>query len=484
MKKTENLTQEAKQLLRPIKDRPDIAPSQEFVNELHTKLRMDGKRRKTRVKLVPLLAAAAIIVILPLLILTSQSEKEETHAYTIEESSNIELVDTIKYGYGEGEIGFSTQGMNPVSSFDMRHGTLYLLDEEKSQVVIKSGGTTRSFSVQNDQNIIGDLNDILVTQDEEIYILNAVEKVVHQYRSDGELTKTYDLSQLDLFFPDSLVEIENNEIIVSQNQEKFVDLKTVSLIEDQELPFQIKQVNRKERIVVLNDESERTELALFSDFTLAYLALQDVKEEQIIYMQTVSLPVMTPVSETHVFGLDKKGNKIGGVRIPEENFIEKPLRVENYIATDQNEIYLLIPENEHVALYKVTLGKDYESFIEEQMEEVNIGFDTEMFGRPFPELEEEIRKLFKNGTIQYGNEESLNGVAIDENGTVVIDFKDFMAGSPASAEAQSLFGALHSATFKKFPEIQQIYFQFDGSFSAWAHWLESTEEPWKRQNSN
>ncbi|MCM3711065.1 hypothetical protein [Sporosarcina luteola] len=484
MKKTENLTQEAKQLLRPIKDRPDLEPSQEFVNELNNKLRMDGKRRKTRVKLVPLLAATAIIVILPFLILTSQSEEKETHAYAIEESSRIELVDTIKYGNGEGEIGSYAHGMNPVSSFDMKNGNIYILDEMKSQVVIKSGEATSSFSVQNDQNIIGDLNDILVTKDEEIYVLNSVEKVVHQYQSNGELTKTYDLSQLELFFPDSLVELENNEIIVSQNQEKFVDLKTVSFIEDEVLPFQFKQVNRKESILVLSDESEQTELPLFSDFTLANVALKDVLDEQIIYMQTVAPPVMTPLSETHLFVLNKKGDKLGGVRIPDENFIEKPQEVENYIATDQNEIYLLIPESEHVALYKVTLGKEYESFIEKQMEEVNIGFDTESFGRPFPELEEEIRKLFINGDIQYGNEESLNGVAIDENGTVVIDFKDFLAGSPASAEAQSLSKALHSATFEKFPEIQQIYFQFDGSFSAWAHWLESTEEPWKRQDSN
>ncbi|MBS4194149.1 GerMN domain-containing protein [Lederbergia citri] len=483
MKKAENLTQEAEQLLRPIKVRPDLVPSQDFVNELQYRIMLEGTKKKTRGKVLPLFAAAAVIFILPLLILSSLFEKEKTNAFTIEELSRIQLVDTIKYGNGEGEIGYA-QGMtiNPVSSFDIQHGTIYLLDEVRSQVVIRSSeGTTRSFPIQKDNNIIGN-GDILVTKDEDIYILNSLEKIVYQYQSDGELTKTYNLSKLDLFSPDSLYELENTEIIVSQNQEKFVSLRTMSFIEDENLPFQVQLVNPKERILVLNDEGNQTELTLFSDLRLGNLALKEVTDEQIIYMQTVTPAVNTPISETHVFGLNKQGTTLGGVRIPEENFIEKPQRMENYIKIDQNEIYLLIPENEHVALYEVILGKEYESLIEEQVEKVNIGFDYQTFGKPFPELEEEINKLLKNGEIQYGNEDSLNGVAIDEDGTVVIDFKEFLAGSPASAEVQSLFKVLHSATFEKFPEIQQIYFQFDGSFSAWVHWLESIEEPWKRKD--
>ncbi|MFE8699725.1 GerMN domain-containing protein [Cytobacillus sp. FJAT-54145] len=485
MKKAENLTHEAKQLLQPIKGRPDLIPSQDFVNELHDRIMLEGTKKKPRKRVFPLFAATAVILILPLIILSTLFEQEKSEAFVIEETSHIQLVDTIEYGDGDGEIGqYTAQGMNPVSSFDIENGTLYLLDEASFKVVIRGrDGNSTSFPIQNKQNMVGVLEDILVTQDEDIYILNSGEKVVYEYKVNGDLTNIYDFSQLDLFFPDSLYEFENNEMVVSQNQEKFASLKTLSFIKDDDLPFQLKGMNRKESRLLLNDGGKLTELSLFSDLGLGKVALQEVADEQIIYMQTVTPAVNTPISETHVFGINKEGNKLGGVLIPEENFIEKPQRMENYIKTDRNEIYLLIPERKQVVLYEVTLGQEYESFIEEQAEKVNVGFDYKTFGKPFPELEEEINKLFKNGEIQFGNEDSLNGVAIDENGTVVIDFKEFLVGSPASAEAQSLFKALQTATFDKFPEIQQIYFQFDGSFSSWVHWLESIEEPWKRQDS-
>ncbi|MBP2242026.1 hypothetical protein J2Z40_002599 [Cytobacillus eiseniae] len=479
MKQTENLTEEARQLLRPLKERPDLEPSQDFVKELHQQIKLEGNKKRRRVKMAPLFAAVAAICILPLVILPILIEQEKADAFLIEETSTIHLVDTINYGSEEGEIGLYAQGLNPVSSFDIEDGTLYLLDEARAQVVIRtSEGTTRSFPIQKDQNMVGDLEDILVTKDENIYILNALEKFVYQYDSDGVLAKTYDLSTLDLFFPDSLHEADNNEIIVSQNQERFASVKTSTFIEDEHLRFQFKRENRKASQLLLNDG---TEIPLYSDFGIGNLAFLKATEEQIIYMQTVIPPVYSPISETHVIGINKQGATLGSVRIPVENFIDKPQRVENYIKTDKNELYLLIPEKGHVALYELTLGKTYESLIKEQTEKAMIGFDYQTFGKRFPELETEIGKLFKNGKIQYGKGDSLNGAAIDEQGTVVIDFKDFLAGSPASAEAQALFEALNSATFEKFPEIQQIYFQFDGSFSAWVYWLGSTEEPWKRE---
>ena len=485
MENSKNLTQEAKQLLRPIKDRPDLQPSPDFVKELYRQIMLENTKKKQKVKkLFPLIVAVAIIFILPIIILSYQIDIETTEGFLIEEFSRILLVDTINYGSEEGEIGLSAHGINPVSSFDIEHGTLYLLDEVNSQVVIRSvDGNTRSFPIHKDQTIIGGLEDILVTEDENIFILNSVEKIVYQYHPDGKLAKTYDLTKLDLFFPDALYEVVKNEIIVGQNQNKFANLQTMSFIDDKNLPFQIRNINRKESLLVINDKEKQIEIPMISDLGIGNLAILEEMDEQIIYMQTVTPPVNTPISETHIYGLNKQGSKLGGVRIPEENFIEKPQRLENYIKIDQNKIYLVIPENEHVALYEITLGKQYESFIEEQVERVNVGFDYKTFGEPFPELEIEIRNLLKDDKIQYGNENSLNGASINKDGTVIIDFKDFLAGSPASAEAQHFFNELYSATFEKFPEIQQIYFQFDGSFSAWVHWLESIEEPWKRLDS-
>ncbi|MFS0861985.1 hypothetical protein [Fredinandcohnia sp. 179-A 10B2 NHS] len=483
MKQTEDLTQEAKKLLNPIKQRPNLKPDQAFVTELHNRILIENTKKKPKVNLVPLFAIATIILIVPLLILSTLTENESV-AFDVEESSSIQLVKQIEYGSEKGDISLNAYGMNPVSSFDIKDGTLYLLDDAGSQIVVMSkDGERTSISIPKDQYTMGILQDILVTKNEDIYVVNSLDKEVYQFQADGKLVDTYDLSNVDLFFPDSLYELEDNEIIVGQNQEQFVSLETMDFINDKNLPFQFKRVNQKESKLLVNNQENQTELTLLSDLGLGNVSIKELTEDQILYMETITPPVFTPLSETHLYVLNSEGTKLGGARIPVETFIEKPQRVENYIKTDGNQIYLLIPEKEQISLYEVSLGKTYESFIEEQAKEHTIGYDYQTFGEPFPELEAEVKKLFTDNKIKYGNADSLNGVSIDEDGKVIIDFKDFLSGSPASAEAQSLFEALHSATFEKFPEIQQIYFQFDGSFSAWCHWLESTEEPWKRQGT-
>ncbi|WBL17094.1 hypothetical protein [Sutcliffiella sp. NC1] len=491
MNKNENPFQGAKQLLHPIKNRPDNEPNREFVHELQNKLKREQSKKKLRLPLVPVFATASVLLIFTIFILSSnlwgESADQVENVYSISENSKLTLVDTFAYGSEDNQIGLYYEGMNEtlpvtVSSFDVNRGTVYILDEARSQVVINnSDGETTSFPIQHNESITGSLKDILVTENGDIYILDSIEKLVYQYNSDGELKETFDLSKTDLFFPDSIIELENNEIAVSQRQEQFVSLTTLDLIASEEVPFHFEQVNRKEQTLQLRDDEKG--ISLFSSFGIGNRAVIDLTEEHVLYSQTVNPPIMESISETHLYALNREGEIVGGIRIPEESFMEKPELVQKYIKTDGSSIFLLIPEKEHVALYEVTLGKNYESFVEEQLEQVNIGFEIETFGEPFPELEEELNILFQNGLIEYGNKQSLNGVAIDENGTVVIDFKDFLAPSPASAQAQHLFEVLKSVTFEKFSNIKQIYFQFDGSFSAWCYWLESTEEPWKRTDA-
>lgn len=43
--KTENLTEEAKRLLYPIKQRPNLEPNKDFVNELHQRITMEKMRK-------------------------------------------------------------------------------------------------------------------------------------------------------------------------------------------------------------------------------------------------------------------------------------------------------------------------------------------------------------------------------------------------------------------------------------------------------
>lgn len=487
MKKTANLTQEAREILQPIKQRPNLEPRQDFVNVLHQKILLEKEKKRMIFNYKPLLAICSVILILSIVTLSQIGQNpanEVNKSFLIGDTSQIQLVKTINYGMGEGEIGLYYQGMNEtlpvtVTSFDVKDGIAYLLDEAKHQVVIIDlDGKTTSFPIKADKNMTGVLQDILVTERKEIYIVDSLESVVYQYNVDGELIEKYDLSRVDLFFPDSLHEFDNGDIVVGMNQERFVNIK--SGLDEEIVPYSFQTINRKESKLMINTAGKKNEIKLFSELGISGRAVETVTDDQIILTQTVTPPVYSLISETHVFALNQQGTILGGVRIPIESFIEKPQRIEHFIKTDGNQLYLLVPQKEHVALYEMTLGEQYDSLIEEQAEEAKIGFDYRTFGEPFPQLEAEINKLFASGEIEYGNEQSLNGVAIDDHGSVVIDFKHFLAPGPASGQVIGLSKALDSATFDKFPEIEQIYFQFDGSFSAWCYWLESTEEPWKR----
>ncbi|WP_042142832.1 hypothetical protein [Paucisalibacillus sp. EB02] len=493
MKKVESPFQEAKQLLHPIKERPNLDPSPEFLDNLHKQIVQKNIKKRPTFRPYPLLAIASLILIVTVVILSTQTQEqlatEKEGTFTIAETSQIELIDTFVYGESEGKVGLKFLGERHtlpvnVASFDVQNGVIYILDEARNQILIRKGDTTTSFPIQTYLVDLEDsLEDILVTDNGDIYVLSTIESLVYQYDVDGVLVASFDYSDLDMFHADSLHEFANGDIVLSQNQEEFVNLDTMSLIADEELPYRFETVNRTENKLFINNEKKDLELTISADLGIGSRSVLAINKEQIIVTKTVTAPVFAPISETHVLAFNKEGAIIGGVRIPNETFMEKPVSPEKYIDIDDDKVYVLVPETNLVVLYELTLGKQYESFIKQQADLVKMGFDYQTFGDPFPELEKEINDLLTNKKLQYGNEDSLNGVAINEEGTVVIDFEDFLAPSPASAESQQLFQTLNSVTFEKFPEIQEIYFQFDGSFSAWCYWLGSTEEPMKRVDS-
>jgi hypothetical protein len=114
-----------------------------------------------------------------------------------------------------------------------------------------------------------------------------------------------------------------------------------------------------------------------------------------------------------------------------------------------------------------------------------IGFDIEQVGTPFPELENALDSVLKGANedsiFSSDTEGMLNGVSIQDDGTVIVDFTNFsnIIGS-TSAETGKLLKELNSTVFQ-FDEVSRIYYQFDGSFTAWCKWLEIIEEPITRE---
>ncbi|ALC90691.1 hypothetical protein AM500_13530 [Bacillus sp. FJAT-18017] len=493
MDKNEELTLEAKQLLKPITYRPSLEPRKAFVNELHYKL-LNTKRKK-RLHVKPI-AAFCLTTLLLIVVLLSYSNKSDLDLaavpekpFLIESVSSLKQVQTLEYGSEQGQAGLYFMGTDEtlpvtVTSFDIEDGTFYLLDEARRQVlVVGNNGSKKSFPLKGESNTTGTLTDILVTPDNQIYILNTASPVVvYQYTEEGNLVETFDLSKHQLFFPNELGFFENIGVVVSQNQEQVLSLKTGEMLEENALPYQFATTHQKQAVLTINDGEIPTKLDIHYDEGKGPSSIESVRDEQIVFTKTEVPRVFSPITETHVYSLDKQGETIGGIRIPTENFIEIPQTIESYIKADKNKLYLLSPEKEHIAIYELTLGKSYESYLQEQVAKAEVGFDYKTFGKPFPELEAEIKKLFADGKIfsQYGDETSVNGAAIDNEGTVILDFKEFFSGSPSSYQAQEISNALNQAIFVKFPEVKQVYLQFDGSFSAWCVWMQTTEEPWKR----
>ncbi|WP_226683455.1 N-acetylmuramoyl-L-alanine amidase [Sutcliffiella horikoshii] len=119
----------------------------------------------------------------------------------------------------------------------------------------------------------------------------------------------------------------------------------------------------------------------------------------------------------------------------------------------------------------------------------DFGYDLNTHGSRFSELENDIKELIKGNNPESvfvdGTAGMLNGVSIDEKGTVVIDFKDFTGevGSPSTYLMGELNRELYNVVFK-YQQVQEVYYQFDGSFSDWCYWLEIVEEPVKRMVTN
>jgi hypothetical protein len=114
-----------------------------------------------------------------------------------------------------------------------------------------------------------------------------------------------------------------------------------------------------------------------------------------------------------------------------------------------------------------------------------IGYDIEQVGEPFPQLEKALEFLLKGSnqeSLFSGKTEGmLNGVSMQEDGTTVVDFKNFsnIIGS-TTAEKGKLYNELNATVFQ-FDEVSKVYYQFDGSFSEWCYWLQTMEEPVTRE---
>ncbi|WP_075619565.1 hypothetical protein [Paenisporosarcina indica] len=109
-----------------------------------------------------------------------------------------------------------------------------------------------------------------------------------------------------------------------------------------------------------------------------------------------------------------------------------------------------------------------------------ITFDVESHGEAFPELQSDINAVLKS--LSATLTDSVKAVSINGEGTVVVDLKDFRQdlGSLTTNEKGEFLWPLYDTVFK-YPQVKEVYFTFESSFTEWYTWLESTPDPMVRQ---
>jgi len=109
-----------------------------------------------------------------------------------------------------------------------------------------------------------------------------------------------------------------------------------------------------------------------------------------------------------------------------------------------------------------------------------ITFDMASHGTAFPELKSDLNDVLISLVATLTD--PVNAVSINESGTVVVDLIDFRKdlSSLTTNEKGEFLWPLYDTVFK-YPQVEEVYFTFDGSFTSWYEWLESTPDPMIRQ---
>ncbi|MBB4825967.1 hypothetical protein HNO89_003204 [Sporosarcina luteola] len=108
--------------------------------------------------------------------------------------------------------------------------------------------------------------------------------------------------------------------------------------------------------------------------------------------------------------------------------------------------------------------------------------ELDKFGYINTYIEADITKLLLD-QFDSSLSEALNGVYIDNNGTVAVDFKHFgyIVGNPSLIEKANLVQELNKVIFEH-SQVNEIYYTFEGNLTSFGDWTEFGEITYKRDS--
>lgn len=373
MKKQHNHPHEY-DFLRPLRERPDLDPDPTFINNLRQNM-IQTKPRKRGNPFIPYLAASLAFMTFSILMvfyindgtLRPKVGDETAEILDVEEINSIL---EFNYGTDDGEIGINTNTIggadSGITSFFVRDHMFYILDNVNHKVIMADrDGHRSSFKVSENSS----LKDIYVDEQKNIYLLDYANRVVYKYREDWQLEKSYPIPD-SLKIPVRVTANEKKEIIVEQSQDNFINLETGKKAspkrEISEGAF-VKIVSDQLGRITVYDSGEKQDIDIEFEESFGEMTVHSINAKQIIFTKTeVAADITKIMAETHVYVMDKEGTVLGAVRVPLERMQAAPRHL---VRVDQNEIYLLSPEENSLIVYELKPGKQFEKRLQDRIDE-------------------------------------------------------------------------------------------------------------------
>jgi len=231
----------------------------------------------------------------------------------INNAENLESAIVIPYGVQDNEAGFEPHGTEGIigtgiTSFFVQNNIFYLLDNVNKKVLITDKkGQTSAMKVEEESF----LEEITVSKNGVIYVLDTRSRVVYEYSKNGVLENK-------LLIPDSLevptgIDVNNKgEVVVNQGQEFSVNLSSgeegilTRPLDDIEV-YEVR-VNEMLGKVGFKEAGKKFEFTVPFEESFGRITVNSIKGNQIVYTKTeVAADIPKIMAETHVYVANKKG---------------------------------------------------------------------------------------------------------------------------------------------------------------------------------
>ncbi|CAG9622038.1 hypothetical protein BACCIP111883_02829 [Sutcliffiella rhizosphaerae] len=291
----------------------------------------------------------------------------------IQSNESIKPLFAIPYGEEKENIGIKERGSegdtsNGVSSFFVKDGIFYILDNVHKKIIVYGNGV-ESIIPLNENTW---LEDLYVDKKNNIYVLDFLNREVIQHNSNGDFVKSYKVPST-LEVPTGVTVNDKGEIIVDQAQEITANLSKQEIsytsreINTKGIILSEKKVNESRGLISINEGNKITDIQVPFEESFGGITVNSIGEKEVIYTKTeVASNIPLIMAESHVHLVTKYGYELGAVRIPLEKMYYAPRHL---IRVDNNKIYLLSPEKTELVIYELTPGKNYKTTLSNRISE-------------------------------------------------------------------------------------------------------------------